>query len=760
MAKQCLSTVIANGSGCDYGVMVFNSDNGGTLLAPIGPATATLHTQVAAIRADAFTPLAETMVSALDYFKRTDSSAPLQASCEKLFVIMVTDGYPTKDLNVPAYLQDYDRDGQDPGTCASLGAPYANNMDCSGYVNDVAAYLYQNDLRTDLAGVQNAVTYVIGFDLYAPILQSTATQGGGAYFSVNNAAGLASALDATFNLIAAQMSASASVSVVSAEDRTSNQLFRARFESQSWRGYLESFQLPYRTGSSPQWEAGALLQSRSADSRTIFTSTSGWNKVNLVSGSAASLVTPLAATDATDATQIIEYARGNASTGTRDRGGWKLGDIVDAAPVMVGKPTGFYPFLGYSTFRAVNSARSEALYVGANDGMLHCFDPANGVERWAYVPKDVLPRLRDLMSPSYCHEYFVNLTPSVYDIHVNGAWKTVLIGGQERGGSGLFALDVTDPTATSVSVMWDLDLPQLKGSWNPPTLVRDRTRNAHVLCVGTGYDPAASQASLLVLDPADGSVLSTLALGSAVAGNKLTKATAIDADFDGYHDRLYLADLAGRVWRINMGSSPWTASLLFDCGLPIQAAPVLTMDAQGRVMLFFGTGKYLTDADPATTTTQRFYGILDDNSGATISTLDLVNQTSTIHAVTAGNRGWYIDLLQGTGERVTRRAALVAGALYVPSFRPNSGSCQSGGDSWLYSLDYRDGSAPSHANGAVSHTTSGRVEYQGSGILSDPSVDLMNEDLILQSSNASLLTHRFDSGLRRLAVRSWRQKWN
>ena len=48
----------------------------------------------------------------------------------------------------------------------------------------------------------------------------------------------------------------------------------------------------------------------------------------------------------------------------------------------------------------------------------------------------------------------------------------------------------------------------------------------------------------------------------------------------------------------------------------------------------------------------------------------------------------------------------------------------------------------------------------GDGILADPTVDLVNEKLILQSSNAVLLTEDLSAGLRKLAVRSWKQKWN
>lgn len=759
-AKQAVNTVLANGSGSDYGVMIFNGDNGGTLLSAIGTATATIQSQVNGIRASTYTPLGETMVSALDYFKRTDAGAPLSGPCEKPFIIVITDGFPTKDLNVPAYLQDYDGDGQDPGTCTSMGAPYADNMDCSGYMDDVATYLYQNDLRTDISGMQNAVTYVIGFDLYAPILQSTATKGGGSYFSVDNPAGLADALNQTLSLIAAQMSASAPVSVVSSEDRTNNMLFRARFESQTWKGFVESFALPYQPNASPLWEAGSLLQSRSADSRTIFTSTSGTNKVDLVAANAASLMSPLAAVDVTEATQIIQFTRGNNVTGMRDRGGWKLGDVVDAAPVMVGKPTQFNPYLGYSSFRTANAGRREVLYVAANDGMLHCFDAANGAELWGYVPKNLLPRLRNLMPTSYCHEYFVNLTPSVFDMYLNGAWKTVLVGGEERGGSGLFALDVTDPAAAGVNVLWDVNLTALKGSWNNPTLVRDVTRNGHVLAIGTGYDATATQASLLELNPLDGSVIASFPLGSVVAGNKTTRAASIDVDLDGFDDRMYLGDLAGRMWRVDLTTNPWTVSLLFDCGQPIQAQPVLTLDALGRVMVFFGTGRYMTDSDLTSTSTQSFYGIVDDNSGIAATFANLVDQTSSWSAVTSGKRGWFLNLVEASGERITRRAVLVAGTIYVPSFRPNPGACQGGGDSWLYSLDYKDGSAPNNPTGSENNVTAGRVQSQGSGIIADPAVDLVNEVLVLQSSTPSLTTRGFNAGLKKLVVRSWRQKWN
>lgn len=759
-AKAAVNAVLGTASGCRFGLTKFNGSTGGTIVSPMGTAVATIQTALTAIRADSYTPLAETMVTILDNYTLTGVGAPIVASCQKSFVIIATDGYPTQDLDVPAYLRDYDGDGQDPGTCTSIGAPYPNSMNCSEYLDDVATYMYRNDLRPDMDGMQNVATFVIGFNINAPILQSTADQGGGDYYSVSNTSGLAAALTAAFTAIETRISAGAAVSVVSSEDRTSNRLFRARYESQTWRGFVEAFALPYHSGNGAIWEAGSLLAARDPGTRTILTSTTGTNTLAFSVANVATLQTPLAAANATEATNIINFTLGSNVTGMRDRTGWRLGDIVDSSPIMVGKPTGFNSLNGYAAFRTARAGRTEALYVGSNDGMLHAFNADTGVEMWAYVPKTILPRLKELTSTAYCHSYYVNLSPAGYDVYDGTNWKTLLIGGEERGGSGLFALDVTDPDPAHVSVLWDVNIPALNGSWNVPTLIRDRARGGHVLCVGTGLSSASAQTNLLAINPTNGSVVGTYALGSAVTYNKTTRATALDTDFDGWDDVLYLGDLVGRLWRVDLNTTPWTVSLLFNSGKPIQAPPVVTMDAVGRPVVFFGTGAYLQAADVTTTAVQSIFAITDDGTGHTVLLSDLADQTTTLHSISGTQRGWYVNLVEHAGERVTRMGALIAGTLYMPSFLPNADACAGGGQSWLYSLDYNDGSAPDNANESENNVTTGRVQSMGDGIIADPSVDLVNEALILQSSNAVLLTHTINTGLKKLNVRSWRQIWN
>ncbi len=744
VAKGAVNALVTRGDAIKYGLMKFNGEDGGTLIASIGSDSTTLKTQINAIRGDSWTPLAETMVDALDYFSLTDGSGPITASCEKSFVIMVTDGLPTRDDNIPAYIGDYDNDGN------------------VGKLDDVAMYMYANDLRLDIDDVQNVSTYVIGMNIDAPILAEAAKDGGGLYFSATNATELADALIGALNAIITKISSGTSVSVVSAENMTNNRLYRAKFESVSWRGFLDAFDLPYQNGDLPAWQAGEILETRTADSREIFTSTTGTNKVNFTAANVSQLATLalLGTTNTTTATNIIEYSRGNAVVGYRDRQDWKLGDIVDSSPIAVGKPSHFYDFLSYSSFQSANAGRTEMVYVGANDGMMHCFNASNGIEEWGFIPKNQLPKLQSLMSPAYCHAYFVNMAPAVYDIHYSGSWRTILVGGQQRGGSGLFALDVTDPTASGMSVLWDVNIPELKGSWNKPELVRDPISDAFVLCAGTGLDSLTGQANLLVLNPADGSVLDTYALGSPVSVNMATTATALDKDFDGYDDLLYVGDLAGRLWRVDLTTNPWTVSQLFDNDQPIQSSPVLTMDEVGRVMVFFGTGRYLTDADFSTVDSQSFYGVFDDHSGTLITRSNLVDQTSSVTPLTSTDPGWYIDLVQYPGERVIRNAALIAGTLYFPSFRPKDAVCEGGGESWLYSVDFWDGSSPDNDDESENDTIADRVESKGDGILSDPSVDLVNEDIILQSSDTSMLTEDTKGTIRRIVIRSWRQLWD
>ena len=83
---------------------------------------------------------------------------------------------------------DQDGDKREPGMANDPN--YADSG--SDYLDDVAKYLYDTDLRSDLTGTQNIITYTIGFTISSSLLERTATLGHGRYFYSQNAQNLAS----------------------------------------------------------------------------------------------------------------------------------------------------------------------------------------------------------------------------------------------------------------------------------------------------------------------------------------------------------------------------------------------------------------------------------------------------------------------------------------------------------------------------------------------------------------------------------------
>jgi len=616
----------------------------------------------------------------------------------------------------------------------------------------VAKYLHDEDLR-GLKDQQNAITYTIGFGIDAQILLDTADNGGGLYLSAYNADQLTETLQNVINDIISRVSSGSAVAVVSQETSEMNRLYRAKFVPYTWRGYLEAFALPYSEGATPIWEAGINLQNRDPNTRQIFTFMNG-QMVDFGSGFADILRPYLNVATTDSASMVIEYIRGNDIDSTRIRLGWKLGDIISSSPVVVGGPNHFYEYLDYNVFRMNYRDREQVVYIGANDGMLHCFSAANGYEKWAFIPQDVLPKLKYLADESYCHNFYINLTPRVTDAFINGSWRTVLIGGEREGGDSYFALDITHPD--SPNPMWEVSIPELNYSWSKPAVARVLPHDKFIAFMASGPDETTGRAYLFALDMDNGSVVWSNLLSTIGGTNIATAPTTIDIDFDGYDDLLYLADLGGNVWRIDLRESPWNKTLLFHTDQPISAEPVLTMDLENNVYLYFGTGTYMKPEDANNTDQQTFYSLIDDHSETTLSRTNLVDQTYSISPIPATKKGWLIDLVLAPGERVVQPDALVAGVVYFTSFQPDSEVCSAGGHSWLYSVDYLDGSAPDSDDGGENDTTNDRIDDLGEGFTSNPVIDIVNENVIIQSSDTKLSILKTKTAIRHLIVRSWR----
>ncbi|MCK5879127.1 MAG: PQQ-binding-like beta-propeller repeat protein, partial [Holophagae bacterium] len=70
-----------------------------------------------------------------------------------------------------------------------------------------------------------------------------------------------------------------------------------------------------------------------------------------------------------------------------------VGDTTYSTPAVIGAADSHYPDDSYTVFEAGLRDRQKVVYVGSNDGMLHCLDAHTGDELWAFIPADLFPRL-------------------------------------------------------------------------------------------------------------------------------------------------------------------------------------------------------------------------------------------------------------------------------------------------------------------------------------------------------------------------------
>jgi type IV pilus assembly protein PilY1 len=417
-----------------------------------------------------------------------------------------------------------------------------------------------------------------------------------------------------------------------------------------------------------------------------------------------------------------------------------LGDVVNARPAFIGKPTFSYVDYGYDQFKSDHATRAGVVYVASNDGMLHAFDANTLEEKWAYIPSMVIPNMWKLADTAYDskHSYYVDGDPVISDICVSGCggagatWKTILVGGLNAGGRGYYALDITNPAAQP-TLLWEFDASDdadLGYTFGNPVVTKTPDGDWVVL-VTSGYNnipdndayyalgttkfkpnnppqfkTGDGKGYLYVLNAATGTKLKKIATGagstSVPSGLGKITAYAEDAEQNNTAEYVYGGDLLGNLWRFDFSdySVKKLAQLSGADGLqPITTKPEIGLIKKKRV-IFVGTGKYLEVSDLTNTEQQTLYAIRDN--GTTVNTGGLVQQTMAIvdgdkRQSTSNNAvnwdtgyGWYINF-PSPGERQHVASSLVLGTLLVPTTVPESSACQPSGYGWLSYFDYRTG---------------------------------------------------------------------
>ena len=732
------------------------------------------------------TPLRTTLDAVGQYYTRKDKNGPWadgtdaeQLSCRPSFSILTTDGYWNDSTSSKFGMKDEDKDGH------------------SVTLADIAMHYYQTDLRTDLgndvppstadpADWQHMVTFSLSIGLQGTAalaakypdkskppasnsadwpdpmdkedldrvddLWHAAVNGHGSFVAASNPTEFAKGLVDALSAVSDRTGSASNVSTNSTSFQDNSAVYQASYKYGLWTGEVQSFKATTSgVQPTPLWSASEQVPAYG--SRKILT----WNGSAGVAFPTTAQKSALArATGVAPVTgdQNVAYIMGDQSlekqkgNTLRDRMDTVLGDIVDSSPA-------------YST-------DSKSLFVGANDGMLHAFDSATGIEQFAYVPAGIrfsgTAGLNTLSDPQYVHSWFVD-GPVVVSTMDRTPGVNYLIGSLGRGGKGLFGLDVTTPTSFSASsVLWDktgsaapADMGQVLGE---PLIVKMNDGTTAIIA-GNGVNSSTGTAALYILKLSDGSVIKEMDTG-ATGGNGLSAPRGWDNDGNGTVDYVYAGDVKGNLWKFdltassntgwtiaNSGKAMFTATDASNNPQPITAGLGLAKDpATGKRWVFIGTGKFMETSDVLDLNVQSMYGVVDDGSvvkGRTSSgdgdlqkrEIIEIDGTEKYRGFEAhgpldpGVKGWYIDLLtppSGTaeGERITNRPIVSGTVLITASMIPPTDevSCDAGGRGYINALDAFTGTSTSEpyfdANGDGDFTND---------TIGDPAVPIGSVDL-------------------------------
>ncbi len=372
----------------------------------------------------------------------TVAADPIDLVCRENHLVFVSDGEPWNDImdtsGYWATVGDADGDGGDEcGSGCSEGiSEDLIDSNSNGFADEVQdwdlqwgddiAYAMANGDFSTLPGDQPITTHVVGFDIDSAILQRMATNGGGSYYTADNAAALAAKMKEVVDETIDSTATFSTAVVPTSRTIGGSAFYNAYFapgKDAFWEGHLEAYGLS-RSGDVIEsdgvtaaidnngfikephdyhWDAGEELRTNGA--RTIYTTIGGSKEyfnvgnTNLTStlldltyaevgafpnsgGGAADLAELRA--------NVINYLHGEdafleeGSTAS-DLRSEVLGDIFHSTPRIVSAPTKLYfgeggygcnldPGDSATCFYKSYRDRDRYIYVGANDGMLHAFD--------------------------------------------------------------------------------------------------------------------------------------------------------------------------------------------------------------------------------------------------------------------------------------------------------------------------------------------------------------------------------------------------
>ena len=719
-------------------------------------------------------PVAGMLSRALAYYNTNPTSS--NGCPPQRYVVMITDGLPTEDLSGKSWPPLGSAAAAGYGVTASFNADGSLNTTNDQALTDAIAKLAAlnaKGIKTYIIGVGAGVDPTLNPQAAATMTAMAVAGGTGNYYAATSPAQVALDMTTILSAIQAANMSTSSAAVNSTGLKAGAVAYQAQFTSadtpwQDWTGNLVAYPIT-ATGTvnttAPAWSSQTQLDAQTPASRIIATwdpavsagipfewcsSSCGADSIDSTSALGLDLMT--STTDTLGAARLA-YLRGDKSDEQQNGGSFRnrshtLGDIVDSNPLFVGPPNGPYQDPSYISFELAQQNREPMIYVGANDGMLHAFDPATGNEKFAYIPNGVFTNLINLTKPTYNqnHQFFVDGSPTEGDVEFSdGTWHSVLVGGLNAGGHSIYALDVTNPAAISSEttlasdVLWEYSDPSglLGLTYSQPFIARTNVSSTYsstpfLVFFGSGYNNSDGNPYLYAVNAQTGALVTRINLCASVTPNPcnpslpngLSSPVALNSSGALYlpDDTLYAGDLQGNLWKVDISDknpSKWTVQLLFQARdssgnpQPITVAPVVSLQpnfpGDTGTIVYFGTGQLLGVPDLSTTGTQTFYAVWDKPGLSSVLTRSNLQQ-QVLSAPTAGpsgsmvrtvtsntinwsaQYGWYEDL-SISGERVVTDPRLENGAVVFTTYVPTTSSCAVGGASWLMAVNFKNGSS-------------------------------------------------------------------
>lgn len=547
------------------------------------------------------------------------------------------------------------------------------------------------------------------------------------YFKAVDPRKLEESLRAVFDALSRTGSSTTVASNSTRIDSDTN-IFQALFDSRDWSGSLQAFPIKKDgkiDATNKAWDTNNTLKPSANISRNIYTY-DGTSAVALTasgfSAAPAALRNALKLTSEADFTTAdlrYQWLMGRPIPSMRPRT-YLLGDIINSDPAYAGANNQRYnllpPAYGASEYDAylqdpesttskVN--RKKAVFVGANDGMLHAFDVANGQELFAFIPRGVYGKLASLSRTDYQHTFTVDGPVYVGDAYIDHnsdgvkTWRTLVGGTLGAGGRGAYLLDVTDVlngSSNAPRVIFDIyagdSTPAISNDLGYSTskmLIVPTADGGWSAIFGNGTGSINGTAKLIVMNvgnPSSSHVLGT----NTTTGNGLS-GMALLPNGDGVSTDAYAGDIKGNMWKFDLTNSSrgqWKVSfngsplirVIDSLGnpQPITGTPTLGRNAKKMagnganavpsVMVYFGTGSYSEITDLSDLSIQSIYAIADTNTALSLTKFNrnqmlqekgILNETATVREVypdetpvgtenyavdwhLAGVHGWFLDL--------------------------------------------------------------------------------------------------------------------